>query len=77
MTDNFGSNRLNYFWHDIDDYTLTNKEYIWTSPGFDLTDRSIMVMPELAYEDWLAHTTKAKCFGICSDYVQYIKEARA
>jgi len=33
-------------------------------------------MPELAHEDWLAYTTKANCYGICSDYVQYIKEER-
>ena len=76
MTDNFGSNRLNYFWHDTDDYVLTNKEYIWTSPGYNLTNRSIMVMPELTHEDWLAYTTKANCYGICSDYVRYIKEER-
>jgi len=76
MTGNFGFDRINYFWHDVDDYTLTNKGHIWTSPGCELADRSIMVMPETYEEDWLDYTCKATCFGVCSDYVEYIKEAR-
>jgi hypothetical protein len=63
----------NYFWHENDQYTLTSKKYIWTYPGKDLTDVSIMVMPE--YVDvTLENTKNVTCYGICSDYVEKIKE---
>tara|TARA_R110000751_G_scaffold78688_1_gene158804 strand:+ start:1917 stop:2375 length:459 start_codon:yes stop_codon:yes gene_type:complete len=70
-------NEANVFWHENDDFTLTNKKYIWTNIDKELTSRSVMVMPELAHDNWLLYTTKAKCYGICSDFVQYIKEERA
>ena len=37
---------VNYFWHQEDSYTLTSNKYIWTYPGFELSKRSICVMPE-------------------------------
>jgi hypothetical protein len=59
--------KLNFFWHQNDDHTLTSLGYIWTYPGKPLTLNSISVMPEWTYPDLSAY--KPNCFGICSDYV--------
>lgn len=57
----------NFFWHQEDEYTLTNNCLIWTYPGHPLTDRSICVMPEKSdYEK----KEVDKCVGICSDYIK-------
>lgn len=65
--------KLNYFWHQTDDVTLTSQCKLWTFPGKPLTRDSIQVMPE--WEDLaLTHTAKSVCYGICSDYVVKIKE---
>ena len=67
------SEKYNYFWHENDQYTLTSKNYIWTNPGNTLTDISIMVMPEHV-DNSLLNTVNVTCYGICSDYVDKIKE---
>ena len=58
----------NYFWHQQDNYTLTSKNYIWTYPGFGLTEKSICVMPETV-PDFLI----TQCSGICSDFIEDYK----
>ena len=68
-------NEANVFWHESDDYTLTNKRFIWTNIGKDLTGRSIMVMPEVT-DSTLENTLDVDCAGICSDWVQKIKVMR-
>ena len=51
------------FWHQKDDVTLTSNGYIWTSPGKQLTTKSICVLPEKAkYKNM-------NCAGICSDFI--------
>jgi hypothetical protein len=65
--------KLNYFWHQEDDYTLTSHNYIWTYPGKTLTDSSIYVLPEWQDPEFKT-LPNIKCFGICSDYVEKIKE---
>ena len=56
--------KAHYFWHQEDDYTITNKGYIWTYPGKDLLAKSICVLPEKAnYKEF-------NCIGICSDLIQ-------
>ena len=59
---------FNYFWHDNDDYTLTSSGYIWTYPGKQVTDKSIIV--ELA----IPNVSEYNCipYGICSDYVSLL-----
>jgi len=55
-----------YFFHDIDKFTLTSNNYIWTYPGEELNSKSICVLPELknyVYEDIEIS------YGICSDYI--------
>ena len=54
------------FWHQKDNFTITSNGYIWTYPGFQLTDKSIFVMPEM-----MAAVNRKfdKCAGICSDKI--------
>lgn len=63
---NIWNHNLNYFWHQNDDCTLTNHNWIWTFPKKQLTKRSICVMPESAFytdnELW-------NCGGICSNHI--------
>ena len=62
----------NYFWHENDQYTLTSHKWIWTYPGKELTSISVMVMPETV-DNTLAICKNARCYAICSDYVEQIK----
>jgi hypothetical protein len=62
---------LNYFWHESDSRTLTSHHYIWTYPEQTLSKHSIMLMPEWS-DPTLMSTKDAKCYGICSDYVEKI-----
>lgn len=72
------SNKRNVFWHESDDHTLTSKGYIWTSPGKGTASANgIQVMPEHCMSRHsidFTDTVLQPCFGICSDYVQQIKE---
>lgn len=63
---------LTYFWHQADDRVITSNGYIWTYPDKDLTDRSIRLMPEWNDPD-LKTVTKFICYGICSDFVEKIR----
>lgn len=55
------------FWHENDARTLTSQKYVWTYPGAEYDDRSVIVHPgPLAGE-------VPKVYGICSDYVELIK----
>jgi hypothetical protein len=64
--------KLNYFWHQTDNYTLTSNGYIWAYPGQPLTHRSIMVMPEWN-DPTLNNARQAQCFAVCSDFVSLLK----
>jgi hypothetical protein len=64
---------FNYFWHQTDDFTLTSKGFIWTYPGQDLRTTSIMVLPE-NIDPTLAIVKNAKCYGVCTDYINKIKD---
>jgi len=69
-----GTSGFNYFWHQNDDYVITSRKYIWTYPGKPYTSRSIIVMPELSKTtDKFIELRAYNCFGICSDYVGYLK----
>jgi len=67
--------KYNYFWHENDQYTLTSKGFVWTHPTSELLSTSILVMPEHV-DDTLNNAVQAKCFAICSDFVQDIKYRR-
>ena len=57
----------NYFFHQGDDYTLTSKEYIWSSPGKSYTPNTIRMV------DTKEDTKEYDCYAICSDYVGSVK----
>lgn len=60
--------RINFFWHQDDDYTLTSQGYIWAYPGKEGGDNCIAVLPEIN------NTNISKFGGICSDVInKYIK----
>lgn len=67
--------KLNFFWHENDAHTLTSQGYIWTYPNRPLTKHSIMLMPEW-HDTTLDNTQGADCYGICSDWVQIIRDKR-
>jgi hypothetical protein len=63
-----------YFWHQEDDFTLTNSGKIWTYPGRDLTNNSIAVVPERCENYW-KYVKNVDIFGVCTDYVnKFINE---
>ena len=65
---------FHYFWHQEDDFTLTSKNYIWTYPGKKYTPKSIIVMPERTNKiEKLIDLKLFNCYGICSDYISYLK----
>jgi hypothetical protein len=58
---------LNYFWHQEDDFTLTSKQFIWTYPNKQVTNKSVIVLFD--------KTDDIKnCYGICSDYIKFERE---
>jgi glycerophosphoryl diester phosphodiesterase len=65
--------KLNYFWHDKDDRTITSKGYIWTYPEKALTKWSIRLLPEW-HDPEFKTILETTCYGICSDYVGRIKD---
>jgi hypothetical protein len=56
----------NFFWHQSDDFTLTSQGYIWTYPGKEVTEHSVIVD--------LTDSPKATAstFGICTDYPEKV-----
>ena len=40
-----------YFWHQEDDYTLTNRGFVWVYPGKPLIKNCIAVLPEKYNQD--------------------------
>ena len=56
--------KVNYFWHQTDDFTLTSHKYIWTFPEKTVGKKSIIVDNS---KDW--QTKDYQCHGVCSDYL--------
>lgn len=63
--------QLTYFWHQNDDCVITSNGLIWTFPGKELTDRSVMLLPE--WHDPHFVNLNLNCYAICSDYVDHLK----
>ncbi len=61
------TNDLNFFWHDSDDFTLTSKGIIWTYPGKEIGNNSVIVIKDL-------NEINKNCYGICSDSVEIIEK---
>jgi len=64
--------KLNYFWHDTDDYTITSRGWVWTYPGKVVPKWGIAVMPEWN-DPTLSSEMLLKYNGICSDFVAKIQ----
>lgn len=66
---------INGFYHDRDDYALTSVGFIWTypNPKLELNYRSVAVLPEHA-DGW---KNLEKCYGICTDYKDFLKKGKA
>lgn len=61
----------NYFWHKNDCFTLTSKNYIWTYPGHETTDKSVIV--DLRQRPIINGTM----FGVCTDYPEGVKNDKS
>jgi hypothetical protein len=55
--------KVHCFWHQKDDYTITNAGWIWAYPGKPGNRRAIAVMPEQEGTDVTGFG------GVCSDYI--------
>ena len=64
----YSKSKLNYFWHDTDNLTITSKGFLWAYPGKQPIKKSIAVLPELHKDD------VSQCSGICSDFIYQYKE---
>lgn len=66
------SKKLHCFYHDKDDYTLTNFGYVWAYPGQEIVNNlTVLVMPERHWS--IKETVSRFPFGICSDIVGEIR----
>jgi hypothetical protein len=59
---------LNYFWHQMDDYTITNSGHFWTYPGKKISSNAIIVLPELIDQNDLKEMLGQSPYGICTDW---------
>lgn len=57
---------IHCFWHQEDHYTLTNKGYIVSYPGYAVTPKTICMKPELQSYSNLYGIA----YAICSDWVE-------
>jgi hypothetical protein len=60
-----------FFWHAIDDYTLTNRGFIWVYPGKYLIQDSISVLPETIPKYSIKKLKSAG--GICSNNIEFFR----
>lgn len=66
------SPQLHYFWHAIDEYTLTSANIPWVYPNKYLFKTAVCVLPEDFMD--IKDTHKLDVYGICSDYIREIRE---
>ena len=60
----------NFFWHQNDICTLTSSGKIWLFPKkYINSSKAVFVLPELSKNKM--EFNKYKCFGICTDYVNF------
>jgi len=69
LENELGLIKLNYFFHQKDDVTITSQGNLWAYPGKQPLKHSVAVQPEW-YDDDVT-----ECWGICSDNIEkYIKD---
>ena len=63
---------IHCFWHQVDDYTITSKGYIWAYPGKETSGKNTVLLFPERYPK-----IKFKSYDfICTDYVQKYKELK-
>jgi hypothetical protein len=65
--------KYNVFYHIDDPFTLTSKNFIWTFPGNELTNQSILVLPEHVKNVSFKYANMPR--GICSDYIENVRKS--
>ena len=55
--------KINYFYHQEDDVTITSHGHLWKYPGVPQIKNCVSVMPEIHNED------VEGCYGVCSDNI--------
>ncbi len=68
------NSKIHCFYHVEDAVTLTSKGYFWTFPNNQLTEKSILLAPDLGTKEYEPIRLVERCFGICSNYVERYKE---
>ena len=58
----------NYFYHQVDPYTLTSNGKIWVFPGCDLPINSIYVLPEMDRDQNGKLQIPSNVYGVCTDF---------
>lgn len=59
--------KLNVFWHQEDDYTMTTHNFIWTYPGKNI--RKFSYRQVILLFDWTYDEIEIPHGGICSDEI--------
>lgn len=60
---------IHCFWHQEDDYAITNRGIIISYPGRACGNNVICMKPELLSMDTIANS-----YGVCSDYIGFYNE---
>lgn len=68
--------KTNFFFHNNEDYVLTNKKYVWTYPGKQIFSKSILVLPETLSMNEIDFFIGLKPYGICTDYPMLFNQAK-
>jgi glycerophosphoryl diester phosphodiesterase len=79
----FAGSSFNYFWHENDDYTITNHGKIWAHPksytrasvskfSSEKYTNTILVLPENSIGGQLLEYPD-RVFGVCTDYPYEVK----
>lgn len=66
------SRGVNFFWHGLDDYTLTSAGYVWAYPGSKVEGNTILVLPERIME--IHEIANINCYGVCTDFSLQVRE---
>ena len=65
-------NNIHCFWHQVDDYAITSRGYIWAYPGKKTSgEKTVLLFPERFPE-----IQYKKYDFICTDYVHTYKEKK-
>jgi hypothetical protein len=60
----------NFFWHNVDEYVITSRNYIWTVDQENYTDNTVIVIPD--YPNGKTYN----CYAICCDYGRKVLDNR-